>query len=159
MRHLSGPSRTRLTSAIAHTIAAAVAAAAAAVPLPADDADDVNHCEGTGCGLLYINAIQRGLSLAPADASGILAIGTFPSGSQARNTLTGARVGVHGTWDVGHPCLGVLAPAVTKAGCCTCCRATGATCGASWWIQLLVAMETSPGRTGTHRISYIWEGR
>ncbi len=60
--------------------------------LPPDDADDKNHCEGTGCGSLYINTIQRGLAMAPADAKGILAVGTFAAGSQARSTLEGARL-------------------------------------------------------------------
>ncbi|EFJ49171.1 hypothetical protein VOLCADRAFT_90034 [Volvox carteri f. nagariensis] len=52
-----------------------------------DDADDANHCQGDACGKLYANMIKKALDLAPADASGILAFGSFSSTSNARKSL------------------------------------------------------------------------
>jgi hypothetical protein len=39
------------------------------------------HCQGTSCGSLYPAMIGMALRLAPADASGILAVGNFSAGS------------------------------------------------------------------------------
>ncbi|GIL44854.1 hypothetical protein Vafri_2312 [Volvox africanus] len=54
-----------------------------------DDADDTGHCQGTACGKLYANIIKKALDMAPLDASGIIAFGTFTSGSPARTSLEG----------------------------------------------------------------------
>ncbi|KXZ54761.1 hypothetical protein GPECTOR_4g831 [Gonium pectorale] len=53
------------------------------------DADDSAHCEGRRCGALYVNMIQRAMALAPANAQGILAVGSFEPLSSARNALEG----------------------------------------------------------------------
>ncbi|KAG2433656.1 hypothetical protein HYH02_012584 [Chlamydomonas schloesseri] len=57
--------------------------------LSSDDADDWGHCQGARCGSLYYNIIRKGLDLAPADASGILAVGQFFENSNATISLTG----------------------------------------------------------------------
>ncbi len=43
--------------------------------------------QGTACGSLYLNVIRKGLDLAPADASGILAVGQFNATSNALKSL------------------------------------------------------------------------
>ncbi|KAG2453051.1 hypothetical protein HYH02_002386 [Chlamydomonas schloesseri] len=52
-----------------------------------DDADDNGHCEGMGCGRLYANVFTLAIELAPADASGILAVGDFSHGTPAKSAL------------------------------------------------------------------------
>jgi hypothetical protein len=42
------------------------------------------HCQGNLCGRLYANIIRRAIDFAPADASGILAVGGFGSTSVRR---------------------------------------------------------------------------
>ncbi|GFR45633.1 hypothetical protein Agub_g7041, partial [Astrephomene gubernaculifera] len=54
-----------------------------------DDADDGGHCQGYQCGSLYINIIRKAMQLAPANASGILAVGGFATQTSARTALEG----------------------------------------------------------------------
>ncbi|KXZ41215.1 hypothetical protein GPECTOR_644g756 [Gonium pectorale] len=54
-----------------------------------DDADDVDHCQGTSCGSLYANLIANAWKNAPLDADGILAVGNFYYGTDAYYSLVG----------------------------------------------------------------------